>query len=52
VGNFDNMLQFSGLFFNFGRQEKSRRGDRIPVEPGERVKHVEALHIDDRRIDA
>lgn len=52
VRHFDDVLQLPGLLLHLGGQEERRRGHRVAVEAGERVKHVEALHVHDGRVDA
>ena len=46
------MFQLSGLLLDLGGEEERGGGHRVPVEPRERVEHVEALHVHDRRVDA
>ena len=52
MGYLNNVLQLPGLLLDLGGQEQGRSGHRVPVEPGEAVEHVEALHVDDGRVDA
>ena len=52
VGDLDDVLELPGLFLDLGGEEERRGGDRVAVELGERVEHVEPLHVHDRRVDA
>lgn len=47
-----DVLQFSRLLLDFGRQEYGGGRYRLPRKVGERVKYVETMHVNDRRIDA
>ena len=51
VGHLDDVLQLPRLLLHLGRQEQCRRSDGIPVEAGERVEHVEAMHVHDGGVD-
>ena len=52
VGYFDHVFQLPGLFFYFGGKKQRSGSDSVTVEPTEGMKHVEPLHVHDRRIDA
>ena len=52
VGDLDDVLELPGLLLDLGGEEERRGGDRIAVELGERVEHVEPLHVHDGGIDA
>ncbi len=52
VGDFDDVLQLPGLLLHLGGQEERGGRHRVAVEAGERVEHVEALHVHDRSVDA
>lgn len=46
----DDVIEFARLLFDFSRQKEGSRGDRVPMKVGERVKTVEAMHVDDGRV--
>ena len=52
VRHLDDVLQLPGLLLDLGGQEQRGRGHGVAVEAGERVEHVETLHVHDGRVDA
>lgn len=48
--HFDDVLDFPRLLLHFGSKKERRRSNRMPRKVGERVEHVETMHIYDRRI--
>lgn len=47
----DDMFQLAGLLLHFGREEQRCRCYRVAVEVGERVEHVETVHVNDSGVD-
>lgn len=47
----DDMFQLAGLLLHFGREEQRCRRYRVAVEVGERVEHVETVHVNDSGVD-
>ena len=52
VSDADDVLQLPGLLLDFGGQEEGARGDGVAEKLGERVEHVEAVHVHDSCVDA
>lgn len=52
VSHSDYMLQFSGLFLHLGCQEEGTWGNRVPMELGEGMEHVESVQVHNCCIDA
>lgn len=47
----DDMFQLARLLLHFGREEQRCRRYRVAVEVGERVEHVETVHVNDSGVD-
>ena len=52
MGHPDDMLQLSGLFFHFSREEEGTGSYRVPMKLGEGMEHVKTMHIYNCRVDA
>lgn len=52
ISHFDDMFQLSGLFLDFGSEEEGSRCDGVAVKTGERMIHVEAVHVNNGRVDS
>lgn len=51
-GDSYDVVQFARLFLDLGGEEEGGARYRVPWEVGERVEHVEAVHVDNGRVDA
>lgn len=52
ISHFDDMFQLSGLLLDFGSEEEGSRCDGVAVKTGERMIHVEAVHVNNGCVDS